>query len=185
MEGRMRSLGVRMHGVTLTLEADNPRLIAYAREHLQSLVIEPVPAPDLLVRCRWSRGEWDPQVNPFPTDGALNIIGNRMLGGADELVWLDTLHMRGLQLRFCREGGRFLFDVAYRFHPKRGVAGAAAYEYKKFFSLMSYLVYHPLLWYLRTFRGWTVMHASALDTAYGGIIIAGLAGVAKSRPVSP
>lgn len=177
----MGRLGVHMHGVRLTLEADNPRLIAYAREHLQGLVSEPVPAPDLLVKCYWSEGEWDPQANPFPADGALNTIGNRMLGRSDELIWLDTLRMRGLKLRFRRKGDQFVFEVAYRFHPKRaGVHSLAAYEYKKFFSLMRYLVYHPLIWYLRTFRGWTVMHASALDSAYGGIIIAGLAGVGKS-----
>jgi len=172
---------VQMHGVNLTLEADNARLIEYASEHLQSMVTEPVRTPDILVRCHWSEGEWDPETNPFQSNSPLNVIGNRMLGRPDELVWLDNLRMRGLQLRFSRDGSQFVFDVAYRFCPRRATADSRpAYEYKKFFSLMRYLVYHPFIWHLSTFRGWTVLHASGLESAFGGIIIAGLAGTGKS-----
>jgi len=142
-------LGVRMHGINLTLQVNNPRLIDYARDHLGSLIVAPVEVPDLVVRCQWDDGEWDPEANPFPANGPLQVVGNRMLGSADELVWLDTLRMKGLQLRFRRQEGRFVFDVAYRFHPKEGkVSELLAYEHKKYFSLMRYLVYHPLIWYL-------------------------------------
>ncbi len=180
MKAQMERLGIQMHGVNLTLEADNPRLINYASEHLQGMVTDTVHTPELLVRCYWSQGDWNPQANPFPRDGTLNVIGNRMLGRRDELIWLDTLRMRGLQLRFRRDGARFLFEAAYRFDPSRASTNPATYEYKKLFSLMRYLVYHPLVWYLRKFRGWTALHASALESEIGGIIIAGLAGVGKS-----
>jgi hypothetical protein len=111
----------------------------------------------------------------------MNILGKRMLGNARELIWLDTLRMKGLQLRFRRDNGKFIFEVAYRFHPKKEkIENLADYAYKKYFSLMSYLVYYPLLWYLETFRGWTVLHASALGSVYGGIMIGGLGGVGKT-----
>ncbi len=75
-----------------------------------------------------------------------------MLGNADELIWLDTLRMTGLQLRFCRQPGQWVFDVAYNFHPKKDkLAHLPEYEYTKYFSLMSYLVYYPLMWYLENF----------------------------------
>ena len=85
----MEKLGVRMHGVTLTLEASHPPLLAYAAEHLNSLVEAPVARPDMVVKCWWSQGRQNQAVNPFPTDGALNVIGKRMLGNADELIWLE------------------------------------------------------------------------------------------------
>jgi len=172
-------LGVRLHGVTLTLEAERRELIEYAREHLHGLVAEPVPEPDFLVRCHWSEGEWDPASNPFPAEQPLSVAGNRMLAGPDELVWLDTLRMKGLKLRFRRVGGRFVFDVAFRLRQRKG-GNPPGYEYKKYFSLMSYLVYHPLLWYLETYRRWTVLHASVVDSPAGGIVIGGLGGVGKS-----
>jgi len=177
----MQTLGVHMHGVTLTLAANHPPLIDYAAEHLHVLVEKPVAVPDVVVTCHWTQGEWDPEANPFSTDHDLNIIGKRMVGRADELIWLDTLRMKGLQLRFRRSGEQWRFEVAYRFHPKKEkIESLPEYEYKKYFSLMSYLVYYPLIWYLETFRGWTVLHASALAGDRGGIVIGGLGGVGKT-----
>ncbi len=174
-------LGVRMHGVSLTLESNHSPLIEYAAEHLHSLVEAPRQTPDLAVQCHWSLGEWDPEENPFATPAAMNVIGKRMLGNAEDLIWLDTLRMKGLQLRFRRESGQWLFEVAYRFHPKKEkIENVPEYEYKKYFSLMSYLVYYPLMWHLESFRGWTVFHASALASARGGILIGGLGGVGKT-----
>ncbi len=174
-------LGVHMHGVRLTLESDHAPLLAYAAEHLYNLVEAPGAKPDLTVRCWWSQGEWDAEANPFPVDGALNVIGKRMLGKDDDLIWLDTLRMKGLQLRFRRESGRWCFDVAYRFHPKKEkLDNLPEYEYKRYFSLMSYLVYYPVIWYLENFHGWTIFHASALSSPNGGIMIGGLGGVGKT-----
>lgn len=175
------SLGVRLHGVTLTLASQHAPLLSYAAEHLRALAVAPAAAPDIQVHCLWSQGEWDPEENLFAVSSPLNIIGKRMLGNAQQLIWLDTLRMKGLQLRFSREQGRIVFEVAYRFHPKKEkLENLPDYEYKKYFSLMSYLVYYPLLWYLENFRGWTVLHASALRGDAGGVMIGGLGGVGKT-----
>ncbi len=176
-----KSIGVRMHGASLTLESNHAPLLDYAVEHLHDLVEAPSRSPDLAVKCHWSQGDWDPEINPFSSSETMNVIGKRMLGNADELVWLDTLRMKGLQLRFRRENGRWRFEVAYRFHPKKEKAeNLPEYEYKKYFSLMSYLVYYPLMWHLERSLGWTVFHASALASPAGGILIGGLGGVGKT-----
>ncbi len=44
----MEKLGICLHGVTLTLEANHPPLLAYAAEHLNGLV----EAPVCQARCR-------------------------------------------------------------------------------------------------------------------------------------
>lgn len=174
-------LGVRMHGVNLTLVSDHAPLLAYAAEHLAGMAGAPSANPDLLVHCQWGQGEWDPETNPFPVADPLNVIGKRMLGRADELIWLDTLRMKGLQLRFRRAPARWDFDVAYCFHPKKEkLDHLPEYEYKRYFSLMSFLVYYPVIWYLENFRGWTILHASALASRAGGIMIGGLGGVGKT-----
>src|SRR5206468_2983173 len=119
--------------------------------------------------------------NPFPTDGPLNVIGKRMRGNAGELVWLDTLRRQGLQLRLRRDGSRWRLDVAYRYHPKPKYAHMLEeYRYTRYFALMSYLVYYPLMWILGRTRGFTPLHASALDSERGGILIGGLGGVGKT-----
>ena len=177
----MEKLGVRMHDVTLTLETDHEPLLAYAKEHLNSLVETPVDNPNLYVKCLWSEGEWDPEANPFPSNGHLNVIGKRMLGSQDELIWLNTIRTKGLQLRFRKEESSWIFDVSYCFHPKKNkLDNLKDYQYKRYFSLMSYLVYYPLIWYLENFRSQTFFHASALATAKGGIMVGGLGGVGKT-----
>ena len=45
---------------------------------------------------------------------------------------------------------------------------------------MSYLVYYPLMWILGRTRGFTPLHASALESERGGILIGGLGGVGKT-----
>jgi len=181
MQPLNNQIGVRMHGVTLTLESTHAPLLAYAIEHLHGLVEAPSAKPNLTVRCLWSQGDWDPEANPFPADGALNVIGKRMLGNAHELIWLDTLRVKGLQLRFRREDGQLVFEVAYKFHPKKEkLENLPEYEYKRYFSLMSYLIYYPIMWYLDTFKGWTILHASALASDKGGIMVGGLGGVGKT-----
>ena len=175
------AVGVCLHGATLNLEADRPELLSYARLHLAHLAGPPAAAPDLVVRCSWSEGRWDREANPFVSSAKLEPLGKRMLGNESELVWLDTLRMPGLKLRFRREGSCFRFDVHYGYTPKVAKRGPVPhYEYKRYFSLMSYLVYYPLLWFLRRTRGLEPLHASALDADAGGVLIGGLGGVGKT-----
>ena len=174
-------IGVSQHNVSINISSNNPKLVAYAREHLGGLARLPLAAPDIEVRCEWREQSWQPENNPFPHSEEYCIYGKRMLGKKNELIWLNTLRMKGLQLRFRRENGRFLFDVVYSYHPKKEkILSLPDYEYKKYFSLMSYIFYYPLFWYLENFRNWTLIHASALDTAYGGVLVSGLGGVGKT-----
>ncbi|RMG64755.1 MAG: hypothetical protein D6715_09215, partial [Calditrichaeota bacterium] len=170
-----------MHGVKLNLRCNEPALLAYARAHLGVLAGRAAKQPHIEVECLWQTGAWDPEANPFPSNGELNVIGKRMQGDAGQLIWLNTVRKKGLQLRFAREDDRLFFQVAYTFDDKKkkGVE-AQDYRYKKFFSLMSYLVYYPISWYLESTRGWAVVHASALRGENGAVLIAGLGGVGKT-----
>ncbi|RMD99203.1 MAG: hypothetical protein D6814_06015, partial [Calditrichaeota bacterium] len=181
MENCEYSIGVAIHGVPLVLKSNHLPLIEYAKEHLNGLATPQIEKPKIEVHCLWSRGDWQPETNPFSSNGALNVIGKRMLGNRNELIWLNTLKMKGLQLRFRQESDRYLFEVAYKFHPKKEkLDHLPEYAYKKYFSLMSYLVYYPVTWYLETFRNWTVLHASALSYKDRGVMIGGLGGVGKT-----
>jgi hypothetical protein len=176
-----------MHGVRLNLESAHDTLVAYAREHLGGLATDALADPDLEVRCLWSEGPRDDTRNPFPEEAGLERIGKRMLGSPDTLVWLDPQRMLGLQLRIQRRPGgsrgenRWCFDVAYRYHPgEKHRLDLAEYEYKKFFSLMSYLVYYPVFWHLERTRGCALVHAAALQTGVGAVLVGGLGGVGKT-----
>jgi hypothetical protein len=180
----MTSLGLTLHGVRLNLHANHAPLIDYAREHLgagSALAAAPHAEPELEVRGLWSEGERDDTSNPFPVEAPLEQIGKRMLGNADELVWLNPQRMLGLQLRVRRAGRGWRFDVAYRFHPgEKHRHELAEYAFKKYFSLMSYLVHYPVFWHLERTRGCTPVHAAALGTGMGAVLVGGLGGVGKT-----
>lgn len=149
-------IGVSQHNVSINISSNNARLVKYAREHLRGLARQPLAAPDIDVRCQWIEQEWQPEQNPFEGGNGYSFYGKRMLGKRNELIWLNTLRMKGLQLRFRRENGRFLFDIVYSYHPKReNIESQADDEYRKYFNLMNYIFYYPLFWYLENFRNWT------------------------------
>src|SRR5262249_12982890 len=105
----------------------------------------------------------------------------RMLGNTGELVWLDTQRMQGLQLRMRRQPQRWSFEVAYRYHPApKHVHELDDYRYRKYFSLMSHLVYYPIFWHLERSRACVVLPASARGTPGGAVLICGLGGVGKT-----
>ena len=170
-----------INGVTLKLASNHFPLVEYAEEHLGGLT-SPAGAPcDINVNCLWEEAPWDAEANPFPVNGEMNKIGKRMLGKTDELIWLNTVKMKGLKLRFRKEKSHFAFDVVYSYQPrvKKGVE-IPEYIYKRYFSLMSYVVYYPIFWYLENFKNWTPIHASALEVDGAGVVVGGLGGIGKT-----
>ena len=186
----MASLGVALHGVRLNVHCDYAPLVDYVREHLGGEVgpaTTPFAGADLDVRCLWSEGELDDEpgsavlLSECAPVAPLERIGKRMLGNADDLLWLDPQRMLGLQLRVRRRERGWEFIVAYRYHPgAKHRHDAREYEYKKFFSLMSYLVHYPVFWHLERTRGFALIHAASLGTGMGAVMVGGLGGVGKT-----
>src|SRR5439155_13888399 len=106
-------IGVAMHGKTLALKTEHAPIAAYAREHRGRLAVLPAARPDLEVVAHWSEG--DSGTAPWGDGAGLDVIGKRMCGDPDELLWLDPLLMKGLELRFRRLGERWGFDVHYTY----------------------------------------------------------------------
>jgi len=174
-------IGISINDVSLNLESNHEPLLDYAKEHLGGLATAEHHEPDIAVKCHWQESPWDPEENPFPTNGEMNKIGKRMVGKDDELIWLNTVRMKGLKLRFRRKNDRLLFDVFFSYQPrkKKGVI-IPDYIFKRYFSLMSYAVYYPIFWYLENFRNLTPVHASGLDIMGNGVLVGGLGGIGKT-----
>jgi hypothetical protein len=175
-------IGVRMHGVRLNLRCDNARQLAYTADLLGEHACEPWSRADLEVEGRWltaSPGD-DARAPVFDVSG-LDAYGKRMHVGEDVLVWTDTFRDKDLQLRFTRRGQVLHCDVAYWFRPSiKKTAKYADYEQKKYFDLVRYLVFFPIAWHLRRTRGWEMIHASAVASDQGAVLIAGPGGAGKT-----
>jgi hypothetical protein len=175
------TIGVRMYGVSLNLHCDLPDLGEYVAGLLPGISGPPCAVPDLEVNARWVVGPWDRGSSLFPDSGALDGLGKRMWIGDDELVWFETHRDRDLQLRFRRDGGKVVFDVAYCYQPsERKQAKYPDFRQKKFFDLARYLVYFPIAWHLERTRGWALIHASAVARDDRAVLIVGPGGAGKT-----
>jgi hypothetical protein len=98
-----------------------------------------------------------------------------------ELVWFDVHRDKELQLRFRRQGAVFAFDVDYVYRPTpKKLAKYPDYERRKFFSVLQYLLYFPIAWFLERTRGWRLLHASAVVAGDRAVLVAGPGGVGKT-----
>jgi hypothetical protein len=171
-------IGVRMHGVRLNLRCDHEPQLRYIADLLGEHVCAPWERADIEVESTWRVGA---AAGPLFDVAELDAYGKRMHLGEDELVWSDTFRDKDLQLRFRREGALLRCDVAYRFQPStKKLAKYPDYEQKKFFDLLRYVVFFPIAWHLRRTRGWELIHASAVASDSGAVLVAGPGGAGKS-----
>lgn len=177
-----QSLMVNFLGLQIQIESNHRPLLEYVHEHFKGMSLwQNGTSSEICVRSYWLTGTWDPETHPFGHSDQLNTLGKRMVGNHRQLIWRNTLKMKGLQLRFQKKEKQYVFDVVYFFNPKKEkLDRLPEYEYKKYFSLTSYLTYYPGIWYLERHRGMTPIHASALNTEQGAVLIGGLGGVGKT-----
>jgi hypothetical protein len=144
--------------------------------------VAPAGKPHVQVNVQWLEGEGiDPETLSFPGQERLDRVGKRLLAGPDTLVWTNLIRIKNLVLRFRMQDQQLCMDAIYLYAPRQAkVAAEPNYRYKKFFGLMSWLVFYPLAWYLEHFRGLYLMHASGIDIAGHGVIIGGVGGVGKT-----
>lgn len=177
-----RSVSLEMQGVRIRVRSNCKELVSYVRDHVHGFAIPAATDHHIEVNVLWlEMDEYDPHVHRFAGLDRLGRIGKRVLGGQDQLVWLDLLAVKRLQLRFRLEDTKLIVDAIYHFDPSRkSPEQRPMYKYKRFFSLTKYFVYFPVAWYLEHFRDIYLLHASAVALNGKAVIIAGVGGVGKT-----
>jgi len=177
----VKTVGIRVHGVSLNLSSSNSALMDYMARLLPGLVGSPDNMADIEVNAHWIEGPCAKGISYFPDVTQLNGVGKRMQIAKDELIWHETQRDKDMQLRFRRHNGQLLFDVAYCYQPSaKKLAKYPNFKQKKLFDLSHYLVHFPIAWYLERTRGWAFIHAAAVDTGDGAVLIAGPGGAGKT-----
>ncbi|MCX8072596.1 MAG: AAA family ATPase [Candidatus Binatia bacterium] len=141
---------------------------------------------------RWVEGQ------PWPRSHWSNIVESwvrvdrDLYVGAGELCWFRVDDLRDLVLQvqhqqrdlvavtgtfFFRLGNSSLTDRLRRWRLGKRVR---EFERRRFPTLVSYLVYYPIWWVHETQMGRHPIHAAAVATPRGAIVLAGASGVGKS-----
>jgi len=186
------SLAVELHGVSLTLCSSESDFLAYASRALATLAREGVGRPQIVSQLEWVddtpprdlRGafrtnEWDRQLDRDLYVAAHTAYWLRIDDFADlrmQLTWSEgRLEVIGRYYSHIGKSRRWESLRRLRHWHRLGELRA-----RRFSTLVYYLVFHPLLWWLSRFEGWHVAHAAAVAENGRAHVFAGLPGCGKS-----
>lgn len=175
------TIQLQCHDVVLEIECAHAPFIAHAREHVRPLVLETPRTPQIRIRVNWQEEE-----KPFPLlrlaeDKAAVKVGKRLYRLGQRLLWTDIIRRKYFVLLLGLEGEQLQIDYDHYFElPEKKLARNPDYRYEKYFSLLKYFLYFPLIWYQEQFRERYLLHASGVDLDGRGIALGGVGGVGKT-----
>ncbi|MBI5506851.1 MAG: hypothetical protein HY899_18855 [Deltaproteobacteria bacterium] len=188
----MNATTIRLHGVTLRLESQISAFIEYANVALEPYRVEDAGEVDVVSRLEWVDG---PPAGSLPEAFAGATWQHRpdrdLYLGERCGYWLriDDFTDLHLAIRFddghLELTGRYYFSLARsprwdRFQRWRYRKSLPTLRGRRFSTLLYYLFYHPVLWHLSRLEGLHVLHAGAVATRGGAVVLAGMPGCGKS-----
>ncbi len=179
-------------GVTFRFNCDVAPLLEYSRMHLAPVIGPPIPLPRIDSTLRWHDGQ--PPADRLATHTHLahmERIDRDLYVGGEQLSWFRVDDLRDLFLQLRWKDGRLLVegDFYYRLGHSRFTDSArrlrqwrrrAALRARRFTTLLAYLVYYPCWWWMEQMTEYHPIHAAAVLTNGGVILLAGASGVGKS-----
>lgn len=187
-----RTVEIDLAGALVRFRCDLDALGAYAEAHLAPVRrsgdrdFRPVIDADL----HWHEGA-PPPAAAYPEFAGTERLDRDLYAGPGRLLWLRIDELRDLHLRF-RWDGEVLTVRGDYYHRLSTVAAGdrlrrllyrgrlEELRRKRFTRLLYFLVYYPAFWWLEHVCDLHPIHAGAVDTPAGGIVLAGPSGVGKS-----
>jgi len=189
--GRPAGISWTLHGTRVNVDSESEEAIAYARAHLGA-TLDVLPAPHLRITLGWhwgGGGRNAARASEAAAGGAApERVGKDLHDLGGELVWGRIPGFEGLTMRAAREAAGVHVSAATSYTPRDPLSRVrylrasrrARKTHRTLFKLMYYGVYYPLIWHFERTRGWSLLHASAVERDGRAVILSGLGGVGKS-----
>ncbi len=192
MEASEGQVCVALHGVRLVLSSESPEFIRYVKMAMKPFLTQPGTAPPNIVsELEWVEGpvagdlgeafgvrSWDRR-----PDRDVFVAGRR-------LWWLRVDEFPPFHVSASWDDGRLTVTGRYYFHLGRNWEWLRRLRHRRrlprlrahrFSTLLYYLVYYPIVWYLTRFEGLHLMHGAAVSPPDGGaVVFFGMPGCGKS-----
>jgi hypothetical protein len=179
-------------GATFSFETNAPDLATYAATHLAPLGAGAVRSPAVAATLTWHDGQPAP-TRPVDRAGGATIerVDRDVYTDGTTLHWFRVDDLRDLFLRCTWNDNRLTVqgDFHYRLGNSplsdrlrrvRQWSQRSELRRRRFTTLLYYLVYYPCWWWLEQTRDLHPIHAAAVTTDGGAILLAGASGVGKS-----
>ena len=182
MSAEPEVLHFHLHEAACRLESEFAPFTRLAKGQQAGLLLADSPL-DLQPGCAVvSRMHWE--ASP-PADWGSRLArawGRRLLQQGDRLLQAEILALPGMQVETRWQEGLLYVDVYYR--PPSRLAKIfmdfGSNKEKILRALLYYLVYFPLIYLQEQSWGRHLLHAAAVSTPPGGILLAGLPGSGKT-----
>lgn len=182
-----------LHGVRIRLESELPAFVEYARVALSPWVADDDGRFDIRSVLEWRDGAAPRGVGPggFEPSGWTRRPDRDLYVAEGRAWWLRIDDFPDLQLQVAMGDDSLELRGRYFFHLAAGGAAESLQRLRfrsnldelrgrRFSTLLYYLFYHPLLWWLSRGAGWHVLHGGAVATPIGAVVLAGMPGCGKS-----
>jgi hypothetical protein len=183
-----------LHGVRVRIESELPAFADYARTALEPWLVEDKGRFDIRSVLEWRDG---PPPRGGKGEGAFDPIVWTRRPDRDLYVndagaqWLRIDDFPDLQMRLAMRNEALELTGRYFFHLTSGGTAESLQRLRhraqleqlrgrRFSTLLYYLFYHPLLWWLSRGAGWHVLHGGAVTTRIGAVVLVGMPGCGKS-----
>lgn len=177
-------------GATFRFATDAAELAAYAPLHLGRLLTPPAAAAHVDATLRWHEGQ-PPRQRVFPGRADMERVDRDLYVRPGELRWFRVDDLRDLLLHVTWNDNRLVIegDFYHRFSKHAGrdrvkrminYRRGGPLRQRRFATLLSYLVYYPCWWWLEQTQDRHPIHAAAVRTDAGVILLGGASGVGKS-----
>lgn len=179
------SVQICWHDVVVEVKCRHTPFIAHIHEHVRPLLCEKTVAePQVTIQINWMEAGDGPPAYPllsFADAPDAQKIGKRLYRIDDRLLWTDIIRTKNTVSLFALEGERLRVTYDHYFElPAKKLARNPDYRYEKYFSLLKYFLYFPMIWYQEQFRGRYLLHASGVAHQGAGIALGGVGGVGKT-----
>ena len=185
MSDSIFSVQVRWHDVVVEVNCNHAPIINHIREHVRPLVVaEAVSRPQISVNVNWREAKNSAEEYPLlalAENRGAHKIGKRLFRIDGKLLWTDIIRTKNMVtlLEMDDEQLRITYDHYFEL-PEKKLQRNPNYRYEKYFSLLKYFLYFPMIWYNEQFRGRYVMHASGVSLNGNGVVLGGVGGVGKT-----
>lgn len=189
------TLRLDLAGARVRFSCSHALLMQYARAHFDPALVEDRDDRQPAVveaELRWHEGHPPADISAaYPEVRGAERLDRDLYYREGRVVWLRIDDLRDLHLRFHWNGSHLMVRGDY-YHRLSKDARADrlrrlvyrrqmdALRRKRFTRLLYFLVYYPVFWWLEHERQAHPLHAGAVDTPRGGLLLAGPSGVGKS-----
>lgn len=185
---------LHLAGAKVRLRCGFTPLLEYARAHFapaeDAAADDTPPAIDAEIHWHEAHPPRDAAA-AYPEVRGAERLDRDLYRNGQQLVWLRIDELRDLHLRFDWNGQtlRVRGDYYHRLSTNAGGDRLRRLVYhnrmdalrrKRFTRLLYFGVYYPLFWWLERMRDTHPLHAGAVHTPRGALLLAGPSGVGKS-----